>query len=178
MSTFVPMVVEQFQNLGYAAITADSKDGPVVLFENDTILGFAFCFPDTRALIERWRPWSRAVLEEHQLVLRRAERKAWNSYLVFLSEAPGDYGENIMLASIEEDLVGTRKIAKSGIEDIEDLRMALLPLLAIQHAPQLRPVDMAAEIRLRTSELPDELVEAFLSEAPDSSLRQLLEISE
>lgn len=178
MSTIVPMIQEQLQNLGYAAITSDSIEGPIVLFENDTILGFAFCFPDARTLIERWRSWSRAVLEEHQLALRRAERKAWNAYLVLLSEAPGDYGENIMLASIEEDLVGTRKIAKAGIEDVEDLRTALLPLLAVQHAPQIQPVDMVAEIRLRTTELPDELVEAFLSGASDSSLRQLLEISE
>ena len=107
-----------------------------------------------------------------------AERKAWNSYLVLLAEAAADYGENILLGSIEEDLVGTRKIARAGILTAEDTRLAILPLLAIQNAPHLEAVDMAAEIRLRTTELPVELVEAFLSGAAETTLAQLLEANQ
>jgi hypothetical protein len=107
--------------------------------------------------------------------LRRADRKAWNTYLVLVSERTGNYGENIMLGAIEEDLVGTRKIARAGITNAEDVQAALLPLLAIQGAPRLDPVDMPAEIRLRTSELPGMLVDAFLSGASNATLTQLLE---
>ncbi|GHE05396.1 hypothetical protein U879_04035 [Defluviimonas sp. 20V17] len=107
--------------------------------------------------------------------LRRAERKAWNAYLVFLAPSPGDYGENIMVGGIEEDLVGTRKIARAGIADAADVRAALLPLLAIQNAPRLDAVDMPAEIRLRTTELPSKLVDGFLSGASENTLLQLLE---
>lgn len=175
MSDILGMVQEQLLAGGYSVGTADDQDGPVVLFENDSILGFVLCFADAADLLERWQVTSQRVLQSAQFALRRAERKAWNAYLVFLAEAPGDYGQNIMLGGIEEDLVGTRKIARAGIADAEDVRAALLPLLAIQNAPRLDAVDMPAEIRLRTSELPGELVDAFLSGAAESTLLQVLE---
>ena len=81
-----------------------------------------------------------------------------------------------MLGSIEEDLVGTRKIARAGITNTEDIRSALLSLLAIQNAPRLEAVDMPTEIRVRTSELPSELVEAFLSGTNTATLFELLEL--
>lgn len=175
MSALLSMAQEQLVGAGYAVATADDQDGPVLLFENDSILGFVLCFPDAAALLERWQSASQRVLQTAQFALRKAERKAWNAYLVFLAEAEGDYGENIMLGAIEEDLVGTRKLARAGIANAEAVRAALLPLLAIQNAPRLDAVDMPAEIRLRTTELPNELVDAFLSGAGESTLAQLLE---
>lgn len=76
---------------------------------------------------------------------------------------------------IEEDLTGTRKIARAGIGDVEQLRTALLPLLPIQSAPSLGAVDMPAEIRLRTTELPKRAIEAYLSGAHEASVIQVLE---
>lgn len=178
MSQILSLVQEELLAGGYAVATTDDKDGPVILFESDTILGFVLCFPDASTLLQRWQPMSQRVLQAAQFALRRAERKAWNTYLVFLSEAAGDYGQNILLGTIEEDLVGTRKIARAGIKGIEEVRAAILPLLAIQNAPRLDAVDMAAEIRLRTTELPSELVEAFLSGTSDANLAQLLEASQ
>jgi hypothetical protein len=175
MSAILSMVQEQLLGAEYAVATADDQDGPVILFENDSILGFVLYFADATTLLERWQPTSRRVLESAQFALRRAERKAWNAYLIFLAEAPGDYGQNIMLGAIEEDLVGTRKIARAGIDSTDDVHAALLPLLSVQNAPRLDAVDMTAEIRLRTTELPSELVEAFLGGASESTLAQLLE---
>jgi len=167
---------EQLLDAGYSVALAEHMDGSVLLFENNSVLGFVLCFPSAPTLLEQWREASHDVLQSAQFALRRADRKAWNAYLVLLAEAEGSYGENVMLSSIEEDLVGTRKIARAGIASAEDIGAALLPLLGIQNAPRLDTVDMAAEIRLRTTELPKELVDAYLSEASESALVQLLEI--
>jgi hypothetical protein len=178
MKSVLALAKEQLDEAGYSTALEDSQDNEVLLFENDTILGFVLCFPDASAVLQTWQSRSQHVLKSAQFALRRAERKAWNSYLVFLAEAAADYGESIMLGSIEEDLVGTRKIAKAGMLTAEDTRLAILPLLAIQNAPHLEAVDMAAEIRLRTTELPAELVDAFLGGAAETSLAQLLENSQ
>ena len=175
MSNILGIVQEQLLAAGYSVGTTDDQHGPVLLFENDSILGFVLCFADAATLLERWQATSQRVLQSAQSALRRAERKAWNAYLVFLAETAGDYGQNIMLGGIEENLVGTRKIARAGIADPADVRAALLPLLAIQNAPRLDAIDMPGEIRLRTTELPGDLVDAFLSGAAESTLLQVLE---
>ncbi len=175
MTGIIGIVQEQLVEGGYSVGTTDDRDGPVLLFENDSILGFVICFPDAASLLEQWQAASQRVLKNAQLALRRAEGKAWNAYLVVLAEAQGDYGENVMLGGIEEDLVGTRKIARAGVADSTDVRAALLPLLAIQNAPRLEAVDLPAEIRLRTTELPSELIDGFLGGVSESTLLQLLE---
>ena len=160
---------------GYSIGTLEALDGTVTTFENDAVLGFVHYYPDAATLIENWRTSSLRILEHAQLSLRQAGEKSWNAYLVLLADEVGDYGQNIILGNIEEDLVGTRKIARAGVAHAEELRSALMPLLGVQNAPRLDKVDMMAEIRLRTSELPAELVEGFLSNASDSVLFQFLE---
>ena len=160
---------------GYAVGPLATSQGEVTTFENDSVLGFVLHFPDAGSLIENWRGASDRVLRTAQFALRRAEAKAWNAYFVYLADAPGDYGQNIALGAIEEDLVGTRKIARAGISSTDDLKAALLPLLPVQNAPRLEAVDMATEIRLRTSELPTELIDAFLAGAAEATLTHLLE---
>ena len=147
----------------------------VVTFENDTVLGFVLLYPDAAKLIENWKTDSARVLGKVQSALRQAGEKAWNAYLVLLADSGGNYGQNIALGNIEENLVGTRKIARAGIEAPDELRNALMPLLSLQNAPRLEAVDMPTEIKLRTSELPPKLVEGFLSSASDSVLLQFLE---
>ena len=57
---------------------------------------------------------------------------------------PLTIGSRLRYAEIEEDLTGTRKIARSGIRDSSDLRAALLPLLPLQSAPKLEAVDITS----------------------------------
>ncbi|MFA3919129.1 hypothetical protein [Ruegeria hyattellae] len=175
MTDIIEMAKQQLVDGGYSVKTTDDNDGPVLLFENDAVLGFVLCFPDAGIMLERWKEISQRIFTCEQFALRRAESKAWNAYLVLLTSTPGDYGENIMLGGIEEDLVGTRKIARAGVADAGDVCSALLPLLAIRNAPRLNALDMSAEIRLRTTELPRDLVEGFLSSASEGTLIQLLE---
>jgi hypothetical protein len=169
------IVQEQLFHAGYSVGLGDDADAPFIMFENASVLGFVLFYPDAGALIERWRGSSERVLKAAQFALRRAEEKSWNTYLLLLAEGSGTYGQSITLGTIEEDLVGTRKIARAGIASVDDAHAALLPLLPIQNAPQLDAVDMPTEIRLRTSELGSNLVEAFLSGATEATLSQLLE---
>ncbi len=175
MTNLIELVQEQLCAAGYEVAVGEDTDGPFIMFESAVILGFVLCFPNAAALIEGWQPTSQRVIKQAQLALRRAEAKSWNAYLVLLAVTPGDYGQNVKLGTIEEDLVGTRKIARAGIINAQDTREAMLPLFAVQNAPRLATVDMSAEIRLRTSELPKELVDAFLGGATEATLTQLLE---
>jgi AAA domain len=130
-----------------------------------TALGFIIPYPGAASLLESWSADAAALISEHQLSFRRAQAKAWNAYTIFLTAASANYGELVALNVIEEDLTGTWKIARAGIGDVEQLRAALLPLLPIQSAPSLGAVDMPAEIKLRTIELPERAIEAYLSRA-------------
>ncbi|MCH8479149.1 MAG: hypothetical protein LAT56_14585 [Wenzhouxiangella sp.] len=156
----------------------DTQNGAVTLFESHSLLGFVFDFPGPAELLSQWREASQAVLKERQFALRSADRKAWNTYLVFLSEAPANFGQISLLNEIEEDLVGTRKIAAAGVNNDKAIRDALLPLISLQSAPRIEPVYMLSEIRLRTSELPKAIVDAFLAEASEATLQHLLENAE
>ncbi len=169
------IVSQQLSEANYSVATLEEPSIKYLAFEGDTVLGFVLPFPDARSLIENWRSHSQQVLKAAQFGLRRAEAKSWNAYLILLAAGPTDYGVSVALSAIEEDLTGTRKIARAGIGNEDDARGALLPLLAIQNAPQLDAVDMAAEIRLRTTELPADLVEAFVGGAPEAAILQMLE---
>ena len=147
----------------------------VATFESDTVLGFLCCYETPSLLLANWANETAAILKRSQLLLRRSNEKAWNVYFVLLAEAPASHGEILALGAIEEDLVGTRKIARAGTAAESDLLWALLPLLPMQHSAQLEAVDMQAEIRLRAQEVPPALVEMFLAKTSDSTLLQSLE---
>lgn len=154
----------------------ESKRGLAALaFEGVTILGFVVAYDNADQLLDQWSADAAALITENQLALRRAQDKAWNTYTVFVASAAATSGQLVALGAIEEDLIGTRKIARAGIRDVEELRAALLPLLPIQNAPRLEAVDMSDEIKLRTTELPPRVVEAFLSGVEEASITQLLE---
>ena len=168
-------VRQQLVNGGYSIGELHAGDCRIVLFENATVLGFVFFYSDSSTLFENWRTDSQRALREAQFSLRQAGEKAWNTYTVLLAETRTNPDDGVKLQAIEENLVGTRKIVRTGVKNIEELRLALLPLLGIQNAPRLEPIDMADEIRLRTTELPDELVDGFIGNAPNSVMIQLLE---
>ena len=168
-------VRQQLVNDGYRIGELQAPDGPVVIFENATVLGFVFFYSDSAALLSNWRKDSEQIVRAAQFRLRQAGAKAWNAYTVFLAVEQTSPNDAVMLRAIEEDLGGTRKIARTGVKNREELRRALLPLLAIQNAPSLESIDMGKEIRLRTSELPDDLVDGFIGDVPNSLMARLLE---
>lgn len=146
-----------------------------LVFEDDTVLGFLFAYASSPELIGAWDKDANRAIADHQLGLRRASQKAWNVYVVFLSSLDADHSHSAALAAIEEDLAGTRKIARDGIADLADLRAALLALLPLQSAPKLEAVDIMAEIRQRATELQPRALDAFLSTVDETVVIQVLE---
>ena len=147
----------------------------ILLFENTLVLGFLIAYPDPDTLLANWVDDSSRAISTNQFSLRRAGEKAWNAYVILLATADSDYAQATATATIEEDLTGTRKIVRCGVKDSDDARAALLPLLPLQSSPRLDSVNIPAEIRERTTELPPRAIEAFLSAAEDSVVVQILE---
>jgi hypothetical protein len=162
-------------DVGIGSIAADREGRSALVFEGATVIGFILTYPHADALLSGWEKDIDGRVREYQFGLRRAEAKAWNTYAVLLASAAPSHGQQIAVSAVEENLVGTRKIARAGVSDVEGVRAALLPLLPIQNAPRLEAVDMKAEIQLRTTELPPRLVEVFLSETSDATVVQVLE---
>ena len=177
MSDILDWSTELLGESGYATEQVAIDQRRVLVFEGDTVLGFLFSYDTVADLTISWVADSDNAVAAYQLGLRRSGIKAWNTYLVLLTSEQPDYARMVSLGAIEEDLGGTRKIARAGVRDNADLSAALLPLLPLQSAPRLEAVDMKEEIRERTSELPLRVVDAFLSGAEDSVVLQVLEQS-
>lgn len=160
---------------GIASTTAEIDSQKALVFESTTVLGFIIIYDSPSRLLHDWERHTASLIKSYRLSLRRAEQKAWNTYTIFIAQDSATESDLIALSTIEEDLSGTRKIARAGIRDVETLATTLLPLLPIQNSPRLEAVDMKEEIKLRTTELPPRAVEAFLSDATDVSILQVLE---
>lgn len=158
-------------------VTSHTKVGErsSLVFESPTVLGFAFAYDEPGKLLTNWTTDVNGAIAAHQFGLRRAGNKAWNAYVVVLSAGIPDQVQSARLGAIEEDLVGTRKIASAGISTVAGVRRALLPLLPIQAAPKIEVANIRDEIRLRTTQLPPRAVDAFLSNADTSVVLQVLE---
>lgn len=162
-------------SVGFSVLRSSVKNRGVLIFEDDTVVGFLFSYPDVTALAANWEEDSEAVVSSHQLGLRRAGQKAWNTYVVLLAADSASLAELAKLSAIEENLTGTRKIARASVKDVSDVEAALLPLLPLQSAPKLDAVDMPAEIRQRATELAPRAIDAFISGVEESVVLQVIE---
>ncbi len=175
MTELIDDVRRTLSEANYLTAISNAGGRDVLIFESATVLGFLLLYENPSGLLENWVADFREVVAAHQLGLRRAQAKSWNAYTVLLAAQPPSVAELVTLAAIEEDLTGTRKIARAGVTDADELRQALLPLLPIQSAPRLEFVDMGGEIRLRTTELHTRAVDAFLSDASEALVSQIFE---
>jgi hypothetical protein len=129
---------EVLTEAGFSTSPVSIGDRRALTFEDNTVLGFVFAYHDPSLLIEGWSKDADKAVAAHQFALRRAAKKAWNAYVVLLTDREADYIQSVALGAIEEDLVGTRKIARAGVVDVAGLRIALLPLLARRSAAAAR----------------------------------------
>jgi hypothetical protein len=175
MTNLLSFCSQLLSDFGFDVEQAHVGAPEYLVFEDQTVLGFVFAYDDPRSLIDSWLKDSDAVISAQQLGLRRAGQKAWNTYLILVAQERADGPASAALTAIEENLVGTRKIARAGIQDLSAIRTSLLSLLPLQSAPQLEAVDMPSEIRLRTTALPTRAVDAFLSAVDENVVLQVLE---
>lgn len=169
------LTAQVLNEAGFSTAEIQVGNGLGLAFESHTVLGFAFAYVEPNDLVTRWSQDANAAIAAHQFGLRRAGNKAWNTYIVLLSSGIPDQALSARIGAVEEDLVGTRKIASAGIAGAGDVRKALLPLLPIQTAPKIEAANIPEEIRSRTTQLPPRAVEAFLSNADTSVVLQVME---
>lgn len=174
MKDELDLVSSVLKDAGYTSFQVASTSLLCVAFENDVSFGFVHCFEKTEDLLENWKAEKEQVLSKFQFQLRSAGQKAWNAYSVFLAFGRSTNDQIALMARIEEDLSGTRKIARSIERTLDGVRSGLLPLLLIQNPPILGPVDMVEEIRARSAGLPKKSVEAFLVGAPNTEILRLM----
>ena len=148
---------------------------PSLAFENSTILGFVYTYTTPLDLLGTWQHDHDEALQRLSFMFRRAEQKAWNAYAILLAEANADTKTAYVLHAIEEELSGTRKIARAGMRNVEDVRACLLPLIPIQSAPSLEAVDSASEIRSRAQDVPSLALDSFFAKRPPEEVLDTLE---
>ena len=161
----------------HADIPAEGTTRPLEMlaFEDTTIIGFVIVYDSPVELFASWKADRDRIAMRHRDALQAARQKAWNAYLVLISRGAADLGELLALGKIEEDLEAMRKITKAGVTGATAVRLALLPLLPFRSAPSLDPIDMSHEIETRSTEVDVDLVAAFLSEADDGVVMQIIE---
>lgn len=150
----------QYDTWSWTAVTPT-----VTCFENAAIMGFLHVFASEKALLAEWESRQNATLARYAPALRLAGDKAWNIYSVFLTSDGGEQRVHA-IDQIEENLSLTRKIARSAIQTANDLEFALLPLLSIKAVPTLGATNFEGRLRNQLTEVPAEVVAAFLGERP------------
>ena len=174
MKAQLDLVSSVLEESGFTCFSVDAETNNCLAFENHVSFGFMHIYEEIDGLMSNWRADSENAFSKFQFQIRSSGEKAWNAYSVFLAFERADAKHAALLARIEEDLSGTRKIARGVITIDDKIRQGLLPLLRIQNPPVLVPVDMTEEIRTRAVGLPAKAVDAFLLQAPNSEVLRLL----
>lgn len=163
------------QRSGYTTATVPVDGTDALAFEDTTVIGFVFQYDDVPTLLSSWDTDARETIGTYQFGLRRAAKKAWNLYTIFVSTGSSHGSQAAALSAIEEDLAGTRKIARAGVCTSSDVRDALLPLLPLQAPPHMVAVDIMDEIRQRTTEVEPRVLQAFFSRSDTPTILNILE---
>lgn len=147
---------------GYETWAWTGSIPPVTCFENESIVGFIHVFGTAEALLKDWSAAQQRTLARHATSLRAAGNKAWNVYSILLTS---EFSPRLQPAveRLEEDFSLTRKIARTGIQSVDDLTIVLLPLLPIKSQPLLDSAMVADRLHTTAKEVPQLALEAFLS---------------
>ena len=150
---------------GYSCWRTQLGSTPALGFEDPSVLGFVFAFPNAEAIIEDWRDTEQKMIDKYAHAFRRAGEKAWNVYCAFLTETEGTTSECRLLRVIEEDLEQTRKLTGTSQNDEVSVARTLLPILPIAFRPQLGTFDAEARLAKRLDALVPGISTLLLDEA-------------
>jgi hypothetical protein len=116
MTDILDLCREALNGSGFSTRHVDTKSTtPAIIFESDTVLGFAVAYEQFHSLIRDWRTDVDGLFSTHSFGLRRAGDKAWNAYAVILCRQSVNGNDAVALGAIDEDLVGFRKVTYAGI---------------------------------------------------------------
>lgn len=141
------------KDAGYDVRLAEVQKSVVASFEDATIVGFCSLFETPAQLISKWRTQETEILTRFAPNFRSAGEKAWNVYCIFICAEPATEGEARQVSWIEEDLDRTRKIAGCGISTRDELVRHLLPVLPLQHQPELPETDVTRRLEARIADI-------------------------
>ena len=147
------------------------------VFEDHCILGFVTVLRTVTDILKQWESDQDSVLKQHALSLRKVPDKLWNIYSVFLTAEKCPSCHTAALFQVEEDFRATRKIARAGIAEREDVRQALLALLPIQSKVAMRTEDVKQRLMQRLTSV-NKTFSGFLEEGADDIAGRLMEKDE
>jgi len=155
------------QDAGYLTWLSSVNRETVIIFEDDSVMGFVCMFDDAASMLERWRDMETALLGAYASELQRGREKTWNVYCAFLSSAVADEAQTREVRWIEEDLERTRKLSACGLISRDHVLTALLPLLPIQYQPVLdsEEFDVSQRLRKRIADIAPGATSAVLDDA-------------
>jgi hypothetical protein len=134
------------KDAGYSVRLSEIQKSTIVCFEDGALMGFCCVFETPGDLLKKWKYFETEILTRFAPNFRLAGDKAWNVYCVFLCGTEADKTFNREIASIEEDLDRTRKIAAAGVTSREELIRVLFPIMPLQHRPVLPEEDVTARL--------------------------------
>lgn len=160
---------------GYFTRLLSFEKGPLLCFEDDTIMGFCRVFDTPEAMLKDWKQIETALLLRYGSRFRSAGEKAWNIYCVFLSSAPANSVHAREVRWIEENLERTRKVASCNLSTREEIQRALLPLLRLQYRPTMQLDGVTDRLRRRIAMIAPNAADVSLDEnvAPIEVIRLL-----
>src|ERR1700730_7465361 len=101
----VELVIDILTESAEVLSGADFSTSPVSIgdrralaFEDNTVLGFLIAYETPSLLIGAWLKDADKAVAAHQFALRRAANKAWNAYVVLLTEREADYVQTVALS--------------------------------------------------------------------------------
>lgn len=162
------------RDAGFSTRLRNVDGAQTICFEDEALIGFCSVFETVGELVTGWRSRELSTLRQFAPSLQGAGDKAWNVYFAFLSGDAPEADQVRQVRWIEEDLERTRKIAACGIGSREDIVKAFLPVLPLQHQPQLQMEDATERLKKRIASVAPKAADAALD--PDIAVGEVIRL--
>ena len=124
-------------------------DSSFLYFEDSTIMGQVHVLASAAEIVETWESLQDNFLRRNASRLLVDTTKAWNLYTILLASHAPPIDLARALFSLEDDLRGTRKIARAGVLTKRDIAAALAPILPFHSVPSVAPIDASVALAER-----------------------------
>ncbi len=177
MSTASPLTATQvlaaatelLESGGYSVVpTPMSWQGAVRLFEDSYGIVALHLYDTWEQLLQTWHVTQGQLVDLISEHLSRPEPKAWEGYLALFTTGPVTASDRTSVVDLRYDTNRVRKLVSTGeeLETLEDVRVALLPLLPLDLQPPSTArsglLDLLPEL-MADDDVPREFVEELVS---------------